>query len=432
VRRIEYGFRQLAKQPRYQDLPAYDALRQLGPLYEAASTIPASTHILMLSSYRVLYEENWLFLSNEIIGCLPSDDWKVLRLVDLGNPQLVSQFLYEQIRRAAACVVDWTEYSPSTFFELGVRLAVSEWGAIQLVDDRYLPEGEQSKRWERMFGQIENMHALFDPFTYRLFGDTSSIRNAIELLLKRSPAMDESHKRDRVYRRVSEAIQDVAETYTPVHKQLIDAADALHHPLQGREGAPQILFRHSRESSSQHAKTESERAAKELRIAAWMYMEYRLKAGYLKRDDPLRQLYEKLGEESASSLFDADEGDLARLILDSLQEKSAETYKPVYKQLIDAADALHHPLQSREGAPRNSGDGSRQLAKIESAKELRIAAWFYMEYRLKPKGELERNEPLRKLYEKLGEESANALFDADEVNLAQRILDSLQKQGKQA
>ncbi len=323
VQRIEYGFRQLAQQPRYQDLPAYDALRQLGPLYEAASTIFASTHVLALASYRKPYKRNWQFLTNQVKGFLRSRISKpeIVRLVDLGNPQLVSQFLYEQIRRTAACIVDWTEYSPSTFFELGVRLAVSEWGAIQVVDDRYLPEGEQFHKWEGMAGQIENMRTLFNPFTYRLDGDSSQIRAAVDLLLDLNPGMDQSSKYDRVYRRVSETIQEIAEAYTPVHKQLMDAADALHNPRQGREGAPQILFRHSGENSKQYAKTESERAARELRIAAWLYMEYRVKAGHLQLNDPLRELYEQLGEESASALFAADEVELGQLILDSLQEK---------------------------------------------------------------------------------------------------------------
>jgi hypothetical protein len=35
--------------------------------------------------------------------------------------------------------MDWSYYSPSAFLELGVRLAVSPWGALQLIADRFQP-----------------------------------------------------------------------------------------------------------------------------------------------------------------------------------------------------------------------------------------------------------------------------------------------------
>jgi hypothetical protein len=48
VRRVETGFKQLARHPRYLDLPAYDALRELGSEYDAWSTIDVKERILVL------------------------------------------------------------------------------------------------------------------------------------------------------------------------------------------------------------------------------------------------------------------------------------------------------------------------------------------------------------------------------------------------
>lgn len=324
VNRIERGFQQLACQPRYQDLPAYDALRQLGSRYEASSTIPASERVLVLASYGKIYtESNWESFQNLLEGFL--DDLmpgtKVLRLIDDGNPQLVSQSLYEQIRRTAGCVVDWTEFSPSTFFELGVRLAVSNWGAIQFVDKRYLPGEAKAKRWESVSGQIKRMRELFQPRTYELNGDEDIFREAAQLLFERNPGLDRKSMTDydRVHRIVSDTIQDVKVAHVPVYDMLKNAADALHHPDQAEKGAPQILFRHSSRGSEQLIKGEAERAAMEARIAAWLYLHHRIAAGQREPGDPLRALHDKLGEEAATALFDAGDVELGEQILGLLE-----------------------------------------------------------------------------------------------------------------
>ena len=322
VGRVEFGFEQMRKQPAYQDLPAYHALRQLGPDYEAASAIPVDDYVLYLSSYDKRYRRNWQAIKNTLEGYLSdipkTENAKVQRVVDLGNPQIVSQSLYEQIRRAEGCVADWTKFSPSTFFELGVRLAVSEWGAVQIVDQTYLPDGENAKEWDSMSQQIRRMVELFSPLPY-VMGDEANVKDdtnikiaAIELATREPQVVGgESAEWAAVSRQVSETMNAVAEANVPVFQKLQDAAYALHSPLHAERGAPQTLFRNSVEQLVQH---ESEREAMELRIAAWLYLRYRMNATEWDQDDPRWEVFEKLGLEASNALYDRGEVDFADTI----------------------------------------------------------------------------------------------------------------------
>jgi hypothetical protein len=54
-------------------------------------------------------------------------------------------------------VLEWSEYSPSVFLELGARLAISEWGAVQVIDEQHLPNGAKAPKLR----QIEKLRRLF-------------------------------------------------------------------------------------------------------------------------------------------------------------------------------------------------------------------------------------------------------------------------------
>ena len=53
-------------------------------------------------------------------------------------------------------------------------------------------------------------------------------------------------------------------------------------------------------------KRDREKAATEQRIAAWLYLEYRIKAGTRTTGDALKKLHRELGELAAGALFDSD------------------------------------------------------------------------------------------------------------------------------
>jgi hypothetical protein len=319
VNRVETGFLEASKQPYYLDLPAYDALRQLGSHYAASSTIDPSERILVLCAYADRLFSNWQFISSRLKQAL----WQrkkykpaIERIIDYGTPQLIRQSVYEQIRRTAACVVDWSEFSASVFLELGARLAVSEWGAIQIIDDRYLPGGEQPSK----LAQIERMRRLLGPMPYKYRAESSgAFEQIVDVLLQRNPSLDGEADYNRVYRSLLAIIGTAQAAQPSVVEELKRRADALHHPHQGRVGAPQILFHGSR-----LVKQDSERAALERRIAAWLYLEHRVGFSKLKDDEESLKAFRELGRSAIDALYDlGDDGslELASIIEDRLTQK---------------------------------------------------------------------------------------------------------------
>jgi hypothetical protein len=317
VSRVETGFVQSARHPHYLDLPAYDPLRQLGPHYAASSTIDPSERILVLCAYGERFFSNWQFVSSRLKQVL----WQrkkykpeIERIIDYGTPQLIRQKIYEQIRRTAACVVDWSEFTGSVFLELGVRLAVSEWGAIQVIDDRYLPGGERASKW----AQVDRMRRLLSPIPYKYRAQSSEAFEQVVELLQRNPSLDGEAAYNRIHRSLLAAIGTVQAAQPSVVEDLKRSADSLHHPQQGRVGAPQILFHGSR-----LAKLDSERAALERRMAAWLYLD-RVRFAKLQEDDELLKSYRELGRSTIDALYDLgnDESlDLASYIEKRLKEQ---------------------------------------------------------------------------------------------------------------
>jgi hypothetical protein len=317
VSRVEAGFVQAARHPHYLDLPAYDALRELGSDYAASSTIDPSERILVLCAYGDRFFSNWQFVSSRLKQVL----WQrkkytpeIERIIDYGTPQLIRQSVYEQIRRTRACVVDWSEFSASVFLELGARLAVSEWGAIQVIDDRYLPGGERASK----LAQVDRMRRLLSPMPYKYRAESSEAFEQIVELLQRNPGLDGEATYNRIHRSLLAVIGTVLAAQPSVVEELKRSADSLHHPQQGRVSAPQILFH-----GSGLAKQDSERAALERRIAAWLYLD-RVRFAKSRGDEELLKSYRELGRSTKDALYDLgdDESlDLASYIEKRLKEQ---------------------------------------------------------------------------------------------------------------
>jgi hypothetical protein len=268
--------------------------------------------VLVLCSFRPQNREAWRYIRRGFEKALQERGARtprVRRLIDLGSPQLVSQALYEYIRRVSACVMDWSMFSPSSFLELGVRLAVSPWGALQIVDERYLPGAEQAihirgpkEETGPELRQIGLMKAQLEPASYRM-GANRSFKDLVDTLVGRSPFDEENPEYNWVHRKVQEAIEPVSVSYHAVHDALRYSADSLSDSAskQQRIESSQVLF-----SAGKNMKRDRERAALEHRIAAWLYLEYRVKAGSLSPDDVLNRLYRELGELAAATLYDSD------------------------------------------------------------------------------------------------------------------------------
>ncbi|MEO5823565.1 MAG: caspase family protein [Vicinamibacteraceae bacterium] len=317
VQRVEIGFRQLARHPAYLDLPGYDELRQLGSDYEASKTIDVGERVLVLCSFRESFFEHWQYLQ----AGLKAQLWRrnqirpeIERIIDYGTPQLVRQGLYEQVRRGAACVVDWSELRASVFLELGARLAVSEWGAVQMIDEQWLPGAKNASS----LAQLARIARLFEPIPYSLRSKaTGAFEKAASALLDRNPGADSDAPYNRVHRALLPIVGGVQQAALPVAEDLRRRADALHHPGQARKGAPQALFFGNRAT-----KVDNERAALEMRIAAWLYLEHRIGPTRRHADPALQALYREVGTAALGALYELD--DEASFALAELIEKQID------------------------------------------------------------------------------------------------------------
>lgn len=314
VHRVETGFLQAAKQPHYLDLPSYDALRQLGSDYAASSTIIPSERILVLCSYEKDFFGNWQYISSQLKQILSQKKKyypKIERIIDYGTTQLIRQSIFEQIRRTAACVVDWSGFSASVFLELGARLAVSEWGAIQIIDESLLDKSG--------LAQINRMSQILDLMPYKYpTKSTKAFEQIVDTLLRRNPGSDTNADYNRIYRSLLPVIERVQAARLPVVEELKRQADSLHHPQQERIGAPQILFYGNR-----LAKKDSERAALELRIAAWLYLEHRVRFAKVKENEELLKSYNELARLAVDALYDLGDSesiDLASYIEERMSQ----------------------------------------------------------------------------------------------------------------
>jgi hypothetical protein len=213
--KIKQGLKQLKQLPQYLDLPAFDAVRNLPPDYRT----PDPDNVLVLCPYSKKYQDiNWKqlesllspWLSKEEASDMPEgesdkEEPRIMRILDLMSPRLVSSTIYEAIRCKDLCLVDWTEWRPNVFFEFGVRLAVSGSKAftVCIIEDRHkdliqeinkpisddhicwlarvdskdLKELEVLKeRYTHISAQCKHLLTLFDPLEYNapLFAQDST------------------------------------------------------------------------------------------------------------------------------------------------------------------------------------------------------------------------------------------------------------------
>ena len=120
---MESGFASLtAQRQSYLDLPAFDAVRNLG---EEHRPVPPEEEILVLRWFDPQYGKLIQgALGGEVVRAF-GEQTRVITTLDSRSPQLVSQRLYAAIRRTQVCIADWTGWRPNVLFETGVRLAVN-------------------------------------------------------------------------------------------------------------------------------------------------------------------------------------------------------------------------------------------------------------------------------------------------------------------
>jgi hypothetical protein len=277
----------------------------------------------MLCSFRKEHLKGWRYVRGKLEDALQARGIQspcVQRLIDAGSPQLVSQALYENIRRASACVADWSHYSPSTFLELGVRLVVSPWGALQIIDERFLPDGELAPRVEPdnlRLQQLARMVKRFEPKVYRI-GREGHWDGLLDMLVQRSPFDEAEASYNKIHRLIQNEIGSVSPAMPGVFDVMRKAADALSDTQQDRRAVSQVLF-----SGNEGVKRDRELTALEYRIAAWLYLQHRTGAKSGPEGDQLREAHRSLGQIVAAALYetgDEDDFQMAEHIIDLSSE----------------------------------------------------------------------------------------------------------------
>jgi hypothetical protein len=164
---IRDGLYELRSRSNYLDLPAYDAVRSKMPDPVSGVDDPRDL-VLVLCPFQLSYQENYRELSNALWNRYP--DKTIARMMDIASPRLVGQALYEHIRWATTCIIDWTCWRANVFFELGVRLACSDRGAAHLLEQSEFSQQDIKKK---------RLIDLFHPFSYTLGGGDEAYESAL-------------------------------------------------------------------------------------------------------------------------------------------------------------------------------------------------------------------------------------------------------------
>jgi hypothetical protein len=301
--RISEGL-QFSKVSEYADNPAYEPVRILHP----SSRTKRSVHeqILLLCSYSVQYQTEIYPEHTRLLSYILGDnridiqEMSIKRVLDILSPRLVSKVIYEEIRRTDFCLVDWTEWSPNVFFELGVRLACTNRGTVNIIAEsdveiiRELLAGNQSavdallqsrppyekrsQNWLKItHAQCKQLLDLFSPISYPIvFGqvddDSASNDDNVdaayqEMYSQFQNAISGSHEprlnAATTFNIVDENISASSEPFSgPVYKEFMSIARLL--SSSNTSGISSSLY--SRLGRS------NEKKATEYLLAAWLVL----------------------------------------------------------------------------------------------------------------------------------------------------------------
>ena len=287
---IKRGWQELDSQPHYLDLPAYDAVR--GPYPAADATGESSiTRVLVLCPFAEVHEPNW----NQISNALAFRGAKPARMLDITSPRLVGQALYEGIRWARTCVVDWTGWRANVFFELGVRLAAADIGPVCVIEKvaaDAVARGEGLK-------QLALLTTLIGPTSYRLDDDAAEgLKSALAvhdaIVKQHPPAVPASQlPHDATFRACLDWFESSQEHITmDPHEFLRASIEAPFGKDVQAGGRSPLLF-----SANEDYNKGLDRSVKERWLAAWFYITSRYPKETWKVDAVRRATVKKLAND---------------------------------------------------------------------------------------------------------------------------------------
>jgi hypothetical protein len=334
----------------YLDLPCYDAIRQ----FAISGRRPARAHYheqaLMLCSFSRDYRQrNWPAVRRDlmtaILGVVDQDDSlttvpgdhetspQLLRTLDMYSPRLVSHALFEAILRTDFCIIDWTEWRPSVFFEFGVRLAVHTLDPVCIFEassrealaipatakrDDHSGAGREETAGHRpglcpgVAAQCRGLGGLFAPIEYSCGASspdpTAPYREMIHRHLRQKeggvgegPIAEGALAPGFTYRTVWGAIDPRAEAVTDSVVEFLRQAGS---PLliDQTEGRSPFIYPANHELSRI-----TERTGRERLVAAWLYLHHRLGPAQLRTDREQAEAYNSLGTTVAEILINSPE-----------------------------------------------------------------------------------------------------------------------------
>jgi hypothetical protein len=339
------GLRELHSRTRYLDLPVYEAVRCPKPERNTDSRPPYQDSpngekaddydtIVVLCPFREEYRNRWLQISSRLLDQYPNK--RIVRMIDIVSPRLVGQALYEQIRWAKTCVVDWTYWRPNVFFELGVRLACSETGPICLLDRADPAEpGRKTLAQPANLAQNRQLIELFSPNLYQFAPaatteeerdsadkDFTRIFEEHEAIRKKRPTLVPSRvlSHDATYRFLIQEFDWNQERINLRPDQLLRAsAEADVGRDEQSSGEPAVLFSSNFDFSVRLRQSVSERW-----IAAWYYFVHRYEHE-IQTNAERREELKALGEDVLQALPKTNDSFLKQLrdqIVDKIDELS--------------------------------------------------------------------------------------------------------------
>ncbi len=378
ARKLVSGLRDLAGRPRYLDLPAFDAVRELGLQSNDYKGIAAAEEVLVLCPFSPAYRDrNW---TNAIAAELPAKLAsrlssaaaradalpRLARLVDLDTPRLVTQTLFESIRRTDMCLVDWTGLRANVMFEAGVRMATNRLGAVHIVEQR--DDGAAELPADAP-AHAAAMLRLFAPVPYSC---EPGVVEPFEAMIDRFEAAlvrDRAGHVGAVYRAVGEALDaDASAQPSAVDDDLVHEANLLFSDDQESTGISPILFHDVADTLVERAR----RAAEERRLAAWLYMHHRYGAAELAADPRRALRFDLLSVQVRRWARQAGRQDLVDLI-------GASAVRPSADPGADLAGLAARVKARKEEAKdcRDAGDLAGAVAVLtQTVAMLQASRWY--------------------------------------------------------
>ncbi len=281
AQRLRGGLQEV-RSPYYLDLPVYDALRRLPP--DRRGIIASDEGVLVLCSFDETYLKRvWKgqirpalrhqlqLLQQQRKRQPDSADLGVARSLDISSARLVSQALFETIRRAQSCVADLTRWPANVLFELGVRFATSGERTTCLIDSHW--EDTVKPSWR---DQCRSLVSMLVPDAHRYIAKRRwADEKAFDNVFGPNAVEGTGVLGGSVHAAVERALDIRHEPAArPVYRELIDAAELFSRtPGKGGRSKPVGLFPGHQELPAKEEEAEFERL-----LAAWYYLLHRVLA----------------------------------------------------------------------------------------------------------------------------------------------------------